>query len=42
MALSIMEGNGAIAGAAIEAGCRFFAGCPVTPAATIYAPLSKA
>ena len=36
MALSFMEGNEAIARAAIEAGCRFFAGYPITPATTIY------
>ena len=36
MALSFMEGNEAIAHAAIQAGCRFFAGYPITPATTIY------
>ncbi|MCP4744575.1 MAG: pyruvate flavodoxin/ferredoxin oxidoreductase [Desulfobacteraceae bacterium] len=36
MGLSIMEGNEAIARAAIHAGCRFFAGYPITPATTIY------
>jgi 2-oxoglutarate ferredoxin oxidoreductase subunit alpha len=36
MSLSLMEGNEAIARAAIAAGCRFFAGYPITPATTIY------
>jgi pyruvate/2-oxoacid:ferredoxin oxidoreductase alpha subunit len=36
MALRFMEGNEAIARAAILAGCRFFAGYPITPANTIY------
>ncbi len=36
MALSFMEGNEAIAWGAFEAGCRFFAGYPITPATTIY------
>jgi 2-oxoglutarate ferredoxin oxidoreductase subunit alpha len=31
-----MEGNEAIGRAAIAAGCRFFAGYPITPATTIY------
>jgi 2-oxoglutarate ferredoxin oxidoreductase subunit alpha len=31
-----MEGNEAIARGAIAAGCRFFAGYPITPATTIY------
>ena len=35
MALSLMEGNEAIARGAIAAGCRFFAGYPITPATTI-------
>jgi 2-oxoglutarate ferredoxin oxidoreductase subunit alpha len=35
MALSLMEGNEAIARAAVAAGCRFFAGYPITPATTI-------
>jgi 2-oxoglutarate/2-oxoacid ferredoxin oxidoreductase subunit alpha len=37
MTLSIMEGNEAIARAAVVAGCRFFAGYPITPATTILA-----
>jgi 2-oxoglutarate ferredoxin oxidoreductase subunit alpha len=36
MALTLMEGNEAIAWGAFEAGCRFFAGYPITPATTIY------
>ncbi len=35
MALSLMEGNEAIARGAVAAGCRFFAGYPITPATTI-------
>ena len=35
MALSLMEGNEAIARGALAAGCRFFAGYPITPATTI-------
>ena len=36
MTSSLMEGNEAIAWAAVQAGCRFFAGYPITPATTIY------
>ena len=36
MAMSLMEGNQAIAQGAVAAGCRFFAGYPITPATTIY------
>ncbi|MGD9180281.1 MAG: transketolase C-terminal domain-containing protein [Desulfobacterales bacterium] len=36
MAYSLLEGNQAIAHGAIAAGCRFFAGYPITPATTIY------
>ena len=36
MALSFMEGNEAIAWGAVEAGCRFYAGYPITPATTVY------
>jgi 2-oxoglutarate ferredoxin oxidoreductase subunit alpha len=36
MALSLLEGNEAIARGALAAGCRFFAGYPITPATTIY------
>ena len=35
MALSLLEGNEAIARGAVAAGCRFFAGYPITPATTI-------
>lgn len=35
MALTLMEGNEAIAWGAYQAGCRFFAGYPITPATTI-------
>jgi 2-oxoglutarate ferredoxin oxidoreductase subunit alpha len=36
MGLSLMEGNEAIAWGAVEAGCRYFAGYPITPATTIF------
>lgn len=36
MALSFIEGNEAVALGAVAAGCRFFAGYPITPATTIY------
>ena len=36
MGLTLMEGNEAVAWGALEAGCRFFAGYPITPATTIY------
>ena len=36
MALSLLEGNQAIARGAVAAGCRFFGGYPITPATTIY------
>ncbi len=36
MAFSFMEGNEAIARGAMAAGCRFFAGYPITPATTIF------
>ena len=35
MGLEFIDGNEAIARAAIEAGCGFFAGYPITPASTI-------
>ena len=35
MALCLIDGNEAIARAAVAAGCRFFAGYPITPATTI-------
>ncbi len=36
MGLSFLEGNEAIAMGAVEAGCSFFAGYPITPATTIF------
>ncbi len=36
MAFSLMEGNEAIAWGAFKAGCRFYAGYPITPATTIF------
>lgn len=36
MSFSLLEGNEAIARGAVAAGCRFFAGYPITPATTIY------
>ena len=36
MALNFIEGNEAVAIAAMKAGCRFFAGYPITPATTIF------
>jgi len=36
MTLSFMEGNEAIGRGAVAAGCRFFAGYPITPATSIY------
>jgi 2-oxoglutarate ferredoxin oxidoreductase subunit alpha len=36
MAFSLMEGNEAIAWGGFEAGCRFYAGYPITPATTIF------
>ena len=36
MALSLMEGNEAIAWGAVASGCRFYAGYPITPATTIF------
>lgn len=36
MASSLLEGNEAIALGAFHSGCRFFAGYPITPAATIF------
>lgn len=36
MAQILMDGNEAIARGAIAAGCKFFAGYPITPATTIY------
>ncbi len=36
MSLTLMDGNEAIARAAVAAGCRFFAGYPITPATTVF------
>jgi 2-oxoglutarate ferredoxin oxidoreductase subunit alpha len=41
MSLSLMEGNEAIARGAVAAGCRFFAGYPITPATTILNAMLK-
>ena len=41
MAFSFMEGNEAIGRAAFEAGCRFFAGYPITPATTVFNTMLK-
>jgi len=41
MAFSLMEGNEAIAWGAFEAGCRFYAGYPITPATTIFNTMLK-
>ncbi len=39
MSLSLMDGNEAIARAATAAGCRFFAGYPITPATSIFSAM---
>ncbi|MCP4349166.1 MAG: pyruvate flavodoxin/ferredoxin oxidoreductase [Desulfobacterales bacterium] len=41
MAFSFMEGNEAIAWGAMAAGCRFFAGYPITPATTVLNTMLK-
>ncbi|UCD32926.1 MAG: pyruvate flavodoxin/ferredoxin oxidoreductase [Desulfobacterales bacterium] len=41
MPYALMEGNEAIAWAAAESGCRFFAGYPITPATTIFNSMLK-
>ncbi len=41
MPLSFMDGNEAIAWGAVHAGCRFFAGYPITPATPIFNTLLK-
>lgn len=41
MGLTLMDGNEAIARGAVAAGCRFFAGYPITPATTIYNAMLK-
>ncbi|MBN2569278.1 MAG: 2-oxoacid:acceptor oxidoreductase subunit alpha, partial [Deltaproteobacteria bacterium] len=35
MEVKILQGNEAVVDAAIAAGCRFFAGYPITPASEI-------
>ncbi len=39
MSLCLMDGNEAIARAAVSAGCRFFAGYPITPATSIFSAM---
>ena len=41
MGLCFIEGNEAVALGAMAAGCRFFAGYPITPATTIYNAMLK-
>lgn len=41
MGICLMEGNEAIARGAVAAGCRFFAGYPITPATTIFNSMLK-
>ena len=41
MSLSFLEGNEAIGWGAMAAGCRFFAGYPITPATTIFNTMLK-
>ncbi len=41
MALNFMEGNEAIGWGALAAGCRFFAGYPITPATSVYNTMLK-
>ena len=41
MAMTLMEGNEAIAWGALDAGCRFFAGYPITPATSIYSTMLR-
>lgn len=36
MGLSLLDGNEAVAWGALKAGCRFFAGYPITPATSIF------
>ena len=36
MKYTLMDGNEAVARAAIDAGCRFFAGYPITPATSLF------
>jgi 2-oxoglutarate ferredoxin oxidoreductase subunit alpha len=41
MGFCLMEGNEAMAWGAVAAGCRFFAGYPITPATTIFNAMLK-
>jgi len=41
MKRTLMEGNEAIGWGAVAAGCRFFAGYPITPATTVYNTMLK-
>ncbi|MBW2016688.1 MAG: pyruvate flavodoxin/ferredoxin oxidoreductase [Deltaproteobacteria bacterium] len=41
MMLTLMEGNEAVAWGAVTAGCRFYAGYPITPATTIFNTMLK-
>jgi 2-oxoglutarate ferredoxin oxidoreductase subunit alpha len=41
LALNFMEGNEAIGWGALAAGCRFFAGYPITPATSVYNTMLK-
>jgi 2-oxoglutarate ferredoxin oxidoreductase subunit alpha len=41
MSLTLLEGNEAVAWGAYHAGCRFFAGYPITPATTILSTMMK-
>jgi 2-oxoglutarate ferredoxin oxidoreductase subunit alpha len=41
MAMTFMEGNEAIGLGALAAGCRFFAGYPITPATTVFASMVR-
>ncbi len=36
MGLSLLEGNEAVGWGALDAGCRFFAGYPITPATSVF------
>ena len=41
MAMTFMEGNEAISLGALAAGCRFFAGYPITPATTVFSSMVR-
>jgi len=41
MTMTFMEGNEAIGLGALAAGCRFFAGYPITPATTVFASMVR-